>query len=98
MKRCKGTFGIFFRFEHRLRKEEMEEQFNNDARQGWRCAADAARIPDEKSCSEDRKHTSRGVFVAVDSNLGAVTGREEEAVTSMHGNEGRIAQAWVNVR
>ena len=28
MRRCKGTFEIFSGIEHRLRKEEMEEQFN----------------------------------------------------------------------
>ena len=41
-------------------------------------SADAARITDEKASSEDRKHTSGGVFVAVDSYLGAVVGAEEE--------------------
>ena len=35
------------------------------------------------------------VFVAVDSNLGAVIGKEERTVMS---NEGLIAQAWVHVR
>ena len=44
----------------------MEEQFNKEAKQGWGCAADA------NASSEDRKHTSGGVFVAVDSKLGAV--------------------------
>ena len=48
---------------------------------------------------EDRKHTSGGVFVAVDSNLGAVVDKEEEeAVGYIPGNEGRSAQAWVSVR
>ena len=42
---------------------------------------------------EDRKHKSGGVFVAIDSNLGAVSGQEEGAVTSIPGNEERIAQA-----
>ena len=37
-------------------------------------------------------------FVALDSNLGAVVGEKEEAVASVLGNEGTIAQAWVNVR
>ena len=36
--------------------------------------------------------------IAVDSNLGAVVGAEEGAIDSIPGNEGRIAQAWVNVR
>ena len=37
-------------------------------------AADAERITGERASSEDRKHTSGGVFVAVDRNLGAVVG------------------------
>ena len=44
------------------------------------------------------KRTSRGVLVAVDSNVGAVVGAEERAIGSIPGNEGGIAQAWVNVR
>ena len=48
--------------------------------------------------SEDQKHSSGGVFVAVDSNLGAVIGEKEGAVMSIPGNEGRVAQVWVNVR
>ena len=44
MRRNKGKCDIFFGIEHRLRMEEMEEQFNKEAKEGWRCAADAARI------------------------------------------------------
>ena len=44
MRRYKGKCDIFFGIEHRLRKEEMEEQFNKEAKAGWRFAADAARI------------------------------------------------------
>ena len=62
MRRDKGKCDIFLEMEHRLRKEEMEEQFNKEAKEGWRCAADAARITDERVSGEDRKHTSRGVF------------------------------------
>ena len=76
----------------------MEEQFNKEAEEGWRFAGDAARITDKNASSEDRKHTSGGVFAEVDSNLGAVIGTEEGSVNSILGNEGRIAQAWVNVR
>ena len=36
--------------------------------------------------------------MAVDSNWGAVVGAEEGTIVSISGNEGRIAQAWVNVR
>ena len=76
--KIQSTFDIFFRIEHRLRKEEMEEQFNREAKEGWRFAADAARITYETAGSEDRKHTLNGVFVAVDSNLGAVVGERKE--------------------
>ena len=43
-------------------------------------------------------HTTGGVFVAIDSSLGAVVGAEEGTIESIPGNEGIIAQAWVNVR
>ena len=98
MRRYKGKCDIFFGIGHRLRKEEMEEQFNKEAKEGWIFAADAARITNEPTGSEDRKHTSGEVFVAVESNLGAVVGAEEGAIDSIAGNGGRIAQAWVNVR
>ena len=97
MRRYKGKCDIFFGIEHRLRREEMEEQFNRQAKEGWRRSADAARITDEKAGSEDRKHTSGEVFIAVDSNLGAVVG-EEATVASIPGNEGRITQVWVDVQ
>ena len=78
MRRYKGNFDIFFGVEHRMRKEEMEEQFNKDAKQGWRFAADSARNTDEKASSEDRKHSPK----------------EEGAVTSIPRNQGRIVQTW----
>ena len=49
-----SSFGV----QHRLRVEEMEKQFNKEAKQGLRFAAEAARITDENASSEDRKHTS----------------------------------------
>ena len=55
-------------------------------------------ITDETTGSEDRKRASGGVFVAVDSNLGAVVRAEEGTIDSISGNAERIAQAWVNVR
>ena len=96
MRRYKGMCDIFFGIEHRQRKEEVKDQFNGEAKVEWRFAADAARITDETAGSQDRKHTSGGVFVAVDSNQGAVVGVEEGAIDSIRGNEGRITQAWVN--
>ena len=98
MRRDKDKCDIFFGIEHRLRKEDMEDKFNKEAKEEWRFAADAARITDERAGSEDQKHTSGGVSVAVDSNLGAVVGEKEGAVKSIPGNEGRIAKVWVNVR
>ena len=98
LRRYRGKCDIFFGIEHRLRKDEMEEQFNKEAKEGWRFAADAARITDESAGDEDRKHTSGEVFVAVDSNLVAVVGAEEGAIESIPCNEGIIAQAWVDVR
>ena len=65
----------------------MEEEFNKEAKEGWRFAADAARITDERAGSKDRKHSSGGVFVAVDKILGAVVGGEEPAIGSIQGNE-----------
>ena len=42
--------------------------------------ASAARITVETAGDEDRKHTSGGVVVAIDSNLGAVVGADEGAI------------------
>ena len=77
-RRYKGKCDIFFGIEHRLRKEEMEEQFNKEAKDGWRFATCAARITEEPAGDTDRKHTSGGVFVAFDSNLGAVGSRRRD--------------------
>ena len=61
MRRVKGKCDIFFGIEHGSRKEEMEEQFNKEAKEGWRFAADAARITDENVGDEDRKHAERSL-------------------------------------
>ena len=53
----------------------MEEQIKKETKKAWSFAADAARITDEAASSEDRKHTSEGVFVAIDSDLGLVIRR-----------------------
>ena len=39
MRRYKGAFDIFFGIELGLRKEEMEEQFNKEPKEGWRFKA-----------------------------------------------------------
>ena len=61
MRRYQGTCDILFGIEHALRKEEMEEQFNKEAKEGRRLAASAARVTEETAVDEDRKHTSGGV-------------------------------------
>ena len=72
-----------FGMEHRLRKEEMGVAVQQRSEGKMRFAADAARITDERAGSEDQKHTSGGVVVAVDSNLGVVVGEKEGAVMSI---------------
>ena len=47
MRRYKGKCDVFFGIKHRLRKEEMEEQSNKEVKEGWRFAANAARITGE---------------------------------------------------
>ena len=98
MRRYTGKCEISFGIEHGLRKEEMEEQFNREAKEGWRFAANAARITNERASSDHRKHTSGGVFIAADSNLGTVVGEREGAVASIPGNKGVESPSWVNVR
>ena len=44
---------IFIGIEHRMRREEMED--NKESKQGWRFVCDAARITDENTGREDRK-------------------------------------------
>ena len=61
MRKYRRKCDIFFGMEHRLRQEELGEQFNRETKEAWRFAADAARITDERASSEDRKHTSGGV-------------------------------------
>ena len=74
MRRCKDRRHLLLGMEDRLRQEEMEQQSNKEANQGWRLAADAARLTDLNIGCEDRKHTSGVMFVAVVRNLGAVVG------------------------
>ena len=52
----------------------MEGQFNEEAMEGWRFAANATGIADETKGSEDRKHTSGGVFMAVHKQPGSSCG------------------------
>ena len=65
----------------------MGDKFNKEAKQGWRGAADAARITDEGAGSKDCKHTSGGVLMAIEHRLGAVVDKEEGAAKTILGNE-----------
>ena len=75
MRRYRSTFDMYFGIEERIRRVGMEEQFNKESKKVWRFAADAARITDEGTGSENRKHTSGGVLVAIDRSLGALIDR-----------------------
>ena len=55
-------------------------------------------ITNDGAGSEDCKHTSGGVLVAIDSDVGSVIDEGEGAVMSFLGNDGRITQAWVEDR
>ena len=59
MRRFQVKCDFFSGIEHRLRKEEMEEQFNKEAKEGWRFAASAARITEETTGIEDREEFGR---------------------------------------
>ena len=83
MERYMGLNVIFFGIEHRQKREEMEEKFNEEAKQGWRFAADAAIFTDENAGSEDCKHTSGGVSLAI----GNVTKKKKGAFAFIVGNE-----------
>ena len=77
---------------HGMMSETSTHHGWRKVKQRWRSAADAARITDINAGSKVCKHTSGGVLVTIDNALGAVV-----AVKSIPSNEGRIAQAWVNV-
>ena len=86
--------------EHR---EEVHEEVQRYLRHLLRSGAQNGkrrwrRSSTRKQRTDENAGTSGGVFVAVDSNLEAFVGAEEGAVESIPGNEGRLAQAWVNVR
>ena len=86
MRKHKRKVRYLLRNRAQIEERGMEEQFNKEAKEGWRFAARAARITEETTSDEDRKHTSGGILVAIDSNLGAVVGAEEGAIESLPGN------------
>ena len=77
-----------------MKKKVMNEQLNKAAKKGWRFAADAGNHRRRCRLYRHKAHSS-GVFVAFYRHLGAVIGKNERKVKPMEGNEGRLAQAWV---
>ena len=77
----------------------MEEQFNKEAKQGWRPAADVARITarSPKRLRAVRIVSTRREDFQWRSTAGAFIGKEEGAFTSIQGNERRMAQTWLTV-
>ena len=55
-------------------------------------------ITNDGAGSEDCKHTSGGVLVAIDSDVGSVIDEGEGAVMSVLRKDGRITQAGVKDR
>ena len=55
-----GRWGPLLVDEDWHRREELEEKFNKEAKQGWRTSADAARITGEDAGNVEGKHTSGG--------------------------------------
>ena len=70
----------------------ITDECTREVKQGWRFAADAARIADENAINENCNHMLGAVFVATGSDLGVVVDKEERAVMSVPGNEGRITR------
>ena len=77
MRRYEGTFDIFFGIEHRLRKEETEEQLNKEAKEGWIFAADAARTTDKRMSIEDQKAHIRRCFCGSGQQSGSSCSRRK---------------------
>ena len=75
MRRCWCTLDIFLGIEHRMKREEMEEQLNKKSSKDGGVPLTRQGSPTSTG-SEDCKHTSRGVFVAIDSILGHIFLRE----------------------
>ena len=85
MKRHKGTFDIFFRIEHRMKKQEMEEQFNRPSRM---------EVCSRGSKDHRRECRQRGSQAHVGRSLCGhlpVVGRERERFRRFQ--EGRFAEA-----
>ena len=74
--------------------EEVYELLQDEKRGNGRATQQIIQARMVVRSSEDRKHTSGGLFVAVDSNLGAPIGKEEGTFTTFPSNEARIDKAW----
>ena len=84
---------IFFGTEHRMRKEEMVEQFNKETKEGWSFAADAAKITDENQAARIASRRREATVIWVQSST-----RKMDLLRPSLGMKGGIAQSLANVR
>ena len=98
IRRYKGRRDILLGIEHKLKKEEVKEQFNREAKGRMELWLMRRESQTKEQAVRIRNIHQEKFFVAVGSKLGSVVGEKQGAVTSIQGNRGRITQAWVNVR
>ena len=66
MRRYKDTFDIFFGIEHRVTRETWRSNSTQNSSNDEGLQLTWRMITHENASSEDRNHTSGGVFVAID--------------------------------
>ena len=81
-----------------MKGEEAEKQFNKLAKSNLKIAVDEARDTEESKGEENTKHTSGGVFIAIDGARSSVVHKEEGAMRAIPCNGGRLLQAWITVK
>ena len=98
IERYTGNVDVFFGIEHRMKGEEAEKQFNKLANSSLKIAVDEARDTEESKGEENTKHTSGGVFIAIDGARSSVVHKEEGAMRAIPCNGGRLFQASITVK
>ena len=88
-----------FRIEHRLRKEEMWRSSSTErqSKDGGVQRTQRGSPMKQQGLRILSTHQEESLLQST-ANMGADVGEEEGAIDSTPGNEGRIAQAWVNVK
>ena len=90
------NFDVFFGIEHRMRRGggTAVQRVSKEKR---KIAAREAKDTESKG-EADNKHMSSGVFMAFDVALSSVVNTEKGAVGTIPDNDGRVVQAWINVK